>query len=168
MRLYSVYSEGRRGVVFRSLDAARLAPVLVGRAGVGLPYIWSSMRMRRDGNVITYECRRRGRAGRGAHSTARVRPGAPVADPSPLEHFLTARWGLHVSWRGRTVHLPNEHAPWPLHRAELLGLDDTLIQAAGLPQPPGPPVSVLYSPGVAVRFGTPSVLPPAAPTAGGS
>lgn len=170
VRLYSVDAEGRRGVVFRSLDAARLAPVLVGRAGVGLPYIWSSMRMRRDGSVITYECRRRGRAGRGAHSTARVRPGAPVTDPSPLEHFLTARWGLHVSWRGRTVHLPNEHAPWPLHRAELLDLDDTLIQAAGLPQPPGPPVSVLYSPGVAVRFGTPSVLPPPspAPPAGGS
>ncbi|MHB9863931.1 YqjF family protein [Streptomyces sp. YIM S03343] len=161
VRLYSVDERGRRGVVFRSLDAARLIPALVGRLGVRLPYIWSRMRLRREGDVITYECRRRGRRGRSsrdAHSTVRVRPGARITDPSPLEHFLTARWGLHVAWHGRTVHLPNEHEPWPLHRAELLCLDDTLIKAAGLPQPSAPPVSVLYSPGVEVRFGSPSVL----------
>jgi uncharacterized protein YqjF (DUF2071 family) len=87
-----------------------------------------------------------------------VRPGAPLARPTPLELFLTARWGMHVPWHGRTLHLPNEHPTWPLHRAELLDLDDELIPAAGLPRPPGEPVSVLYSPGVAVRFGTPSTV----------
>jgi uncharacterized protein len=159
VRLYSVDVTGRRGLVFRSLDAARLIPALTGRLGAGLPYIWSRMRLRHDGDVMTYECRRRGRAGRDAHSTVRVRPGARITEPSPLEHFLTARWGLHVRWHGRTLHLPNEHRPWPLHRAELLDLDDTLVRAAGLPQPPGPPVSVLYSPGTEVRFGRPSALP---------
>ncbi|MEE4592668.1 DUF2071 domain-containing protein [Streptomyces sp. DSM 41524] len=84
-----------------------------------------------------------------------VRIGGAIAEPTRLERFLTARWGLHVSWHGRTVHLPNDHAPWPLHRAELLDLDDGLITTAGLPPMTGPPVSVLYSPGVAVRFGTP-------------
>ncbi|MFF0719889.1 hypothetical protein [Micromonospora sp. NPDC003816] len=34
-----------------------------------------------------------------------------------------------------------------------LDLDDDLVTAAGLPRPIGPPASVLYSPGVAVRFG---------------
>ncbi|MEV0642813.1 DUF2071 domain-containing protein [Streptomyces sp. NPDC050619] len=160
VRLYSVDDQGRRAVVFRSLDAARLLPVLAGRLGVRLPYTWSTMRMRRDREVITYSCRRRRGATRGPESRAVVRTGEPVAQPTRLERFLTARWGLHVSWYGRTVHLPNEHAPWPLRRAELLHLDDGLVTAAGLPHLAGAPVSVLYSPGVAVRFGTPSVLSP--------
>ncbi|MFG1883341.1 hypothetical protein [Micromonospora sp. NPDC049102] len=45
-----------------------------------------------------------------------------------------------------------------MHRAELLRLDDELVAAAGLPPPVGPPVSVLYSPGVGVRFGPPVAL----------
>ncbi|MGW9028684.1 DUF2071 domain-containing protein [Streptomyces sp. NPDC055722] len=89
-----------------------------------------------------------------------VRIGGRITEPTPLERFLTARWGLHVSWHGRTVHLPDDHQPWPLYRAELLDLDDGLVTAAGLPRMTRPPVSVLYSPGVAVRFGTPSVLSP--------
>ncbi|MET8446161.1 DUF2071 domain-containing protein [Streptomyces sp. NPDC005209] len=158
VRLYSVDEHGRRGVVFRSLDAARLLPVLVGRLGVRLPYRWSAMRLRREGDVITYSCRRRGQGARGGASRAVVRIGRPIDEPTPLERFLTARWGLHVAWHGRTAHLPNEHAPWPLRRAELLALDDGLVTAAGLPALSGPPVSVLYSPGVAVRFGTPALL----------
>lgn len=67
---------------------------------------------------------------------------------------------MHVPWRGRTMHLPDDHPPWPLHRAELLDLDDELIAAAGLPQVRGAPVSVLYSPSVPVRFGAPVVVRP--------
>ncbi|MDG9717866.1 DUF2071 domain-containing protein [Streptomyces sp. DH24] len=153
VRLYSVDDEGRRGAFFLSMDAARLLPVLAGRLGVRLPYHWAAMRLRRRGDVITYACRRRGSGG--PASRAEVRTGPRVAEPTPLERFLTGRWGLHVAWHGRTLYLPNDHEPWPLHRAELLRLDDGLIPAAGLPPVPGPPVSVLYSPGVTARFGTP-------------
>ncbi|MFJ8154038.1 YqjF family protein [Streptomyces sp. NPDC094468] len=156
VRLYSVDEQGRRGVVFRSLDASRLLPALTGRFGFGVPYLWSSMRVRREGGTVTYTCRRRGRAATG--SRAVVRTGPPIAEPSPLEHFLTARWGLHATWHGHTMYQPNEHPAWPLHRAELLDLDDDLVAAAGLPEPAGPPVSVLWSPGVRVRFGWPSLL----------
>jgi hypothetical protein len=86
-----------------------------------------------------------------------VRVGAPVTDPTPLEHFVTARWGLHTRAWGRTLHLPNDHPRWPLHRASLEHLDDSLITAAGLPAPAGPPASVLYSPGVPVVFGPPGI-----------
>ncbi|WP_405875691.1 YqjF family protein [Streptomyces sp. NBC_00005] len=160
VRLYSVDEQGRRGVVFRSLDAARLLPALVGRLGVRLPYTWSAMRLRRENDVLTYTTRRGRSAGPGPTSRVVVRPGAPIARPTQLELFLTARWGLHVLWHSRTVHLPNEHTPWPLHRAELLGLEDELITAAGLPHMTDAPVSVLYSPGVSVRFGKPSTLEP--------
>ena len=65
---------------------------------------------------------------------------------------MTARWGLHWAGWGRTRYLPNVHPQWPLYRAELLDFSDQLVAAAGL-DVTGPPVSVLYSPGVPVRFG---------------
>ena len=40
VRLYSREPDGTRGVVFRSLDASRLAVVLAARAA-GIPYVWS-------------------------------------------------------------------------------------------------------------------------------
>ncbi|GAA0807001.1 YqjF family protein [Spirilliplanes yamanashiensis] len=157
VRLYSVDDAGRRAVVFRSLDAARLLPVLAARALLRLPYLWSRMRLDRDGDRITYVNRRRWPGPRGAFSRMTIQVGAPIERPTALEHFLTARWGLHTRAWGRTLHLPNEHPRWPLHRATLLHLDDELVEAAGLPAPAGPPVSVLYSPGVPVTFGAPSV-----------
>lgn len=150
VRLYTVDAQGRRGVAFRSLDASRLVPVLIGRAALRLPYVWAAMRVRRDGDHVHYTSRRLLRRGRSAVS---VRVGERIAEPSPLEHFLTARWGMHVPWYGRTRYVPNDHEPWPLHRADLLRCDDELMAAAGLP-PGGAPRSVLFSPGVAVRFGT--------------
>jgi uncharacterized protein YqjF (DUF2071 family) len=153
VRLYSVDDAGRRGVVFLSLDATRLIPVLVARIALRLPYQWSAMRLTRADRHYTYTCRRRWPHARGASGHFVIRVGEPVAEPDPLAHFLTARWGLHVRAHGRTRYLANEHPPWPLHRADLLEFDDELIAAAGLPAPVGPPVSVLYSPGVPVRFG---------------
>lgn len=160
VRLYSVDRAGRRGVVFRSLDASRLLPVLVAQASLRLPYRWSAMRLTRTGDHYHYRCRRRWPGPRGTASRMTVRRGAPITDPSPLEHFLTARWGLHTRAHGRTVYLPNVHPRWPLHRAELVEWDDGLIAAAGLLPPAGPPVSVLFSPGVSVRFGPPLSVPP--------
>jgi len=158
VRLYSVDAHGRRAVVFRSLDAARLVPVLVAQATLRLPYVWSRMRLTRTGDVLTYTCRRRWPGPRGARSRLVVRAGGRIAEPTPLEHFLTARWGLHTRAYGRALHVPNEHPPWPLHRATLLELDDSLVAVAGLPSVAGSPVSVLYSPGVPVRFGPPDTL----------
>lgn len=155
VRLYSVDGDGRRGVVFRSLDANRLVPVLGARFSARLPYAWSRMRLHRDGDVLTYECRRKWPGARGASSRVVVRVGREIDRPDAVETFLTARWGLHLRWHGRTLYLPNEHPRWRLHRAELLDLDDGLVSAAGVPVAAGP-VSVLHSPGVPARFGTPT------------
>ncbi|MET7302685.1 DUF2071 domain-containing protein [Embleya sp. NPDC005575] len=160
VRLYSVDGAGRRGVVFRSLEAARLLPVLTARATLRLPYRWARMRIDRTADRVRYTTRRHRPEGAPRGGTVEVRVGAPVTDPSPLEHFVTARWGLHTRVGGRTLYLPNAHPRWPLRRAELLHLDDDLVAAAGLPRVAGDPDSVLYSPGVPVRFGPP--LPVAA------
>ncbi|HWG23955.1 DUF2071 domain-containing protein [Actinospica sp.] len=156
VRLYSVDGHGRRGVVFRSLDASRLLPVVIARAGFRLPYLWARMSIRREGAVLNYECRRRWPGPRGARSALSIRIGERIEEPSELEHFVTARWGLHNDWFGRPLYLPNAHPRWPLYRADVLNCDDELVRAAGLPAPTAAPVSVLYSPGVQVRFGPPA------------
>jgi uncharacterized protein len=158
VRIYAVDRRGRRSVVFLSMDAERLVPVLAARAALRLPYLWSAMRLARDGNVVRYSSRRRRRPGLPtAVSRMTVRVGAPIADPTPEEHFLTARWALHTRAWGRTLYLPTGHPRWPLHRADLLELDETLLPAAGI-APPGPPDSILYSPGVPAIFGPPTAL----------
>lgn len=164
VRLYSVDSEGRRGVVFRCLDADRGLPVLAARTLAALPYNWAPSKVWKTAETLEYETVRRWPGPRGARSHTQIRMGDAIAEPSPLEHFLTARWSLHTSRigpRGRhTVRWPNEHPPWPLHRAELLRLDEDLVATAGLPEVSRkPPVSVLYSPGLPVRFGAWEGLP---------
>ncbi|MFJ4466355.1 YqjF family protein [Streptomyces sp. NPDC089424] len=156
VRLYTVDGEGRRGVVFRSLDASRLLPVAIGRSVFRLPYMWSRMTVSRDGDVLTYTGSRRLPGPRGASSRITLRVGEPVAEPTGSEHFVTARWGMPTTLLGRPVHLPNTHPRWPLHRAELLKCEEDLVAAAGLAAPVGEPASVLYSPGVPVRFGRPA------------
>jgi uncharacterized protein len=160
VRLYSVGPDGRRGVVFRSLDAARLLPVAAARAALRLPYQWSSMRVQADGDAVTYTSRRRWPGPRGAGLRLGVQVAERIAEPSPLDHFLTARWGLHAAWYlGRACYLPIEHPPWQLHRAHLTELSETLVVAAGLPAPAEDPVSVLYATGVPFRAGLPRFLP---------
>ncbi len=161
IRLYSVDGQGQRGVVFRSLDAERLLPVLAGRWAARLPYAWSRMRIDRAGDVLTYTSRRRWPGPRGAHSRVVVRVGRPLADADSLARFLTARWGLHRPGRHGPVYWPNEHGEWPLHRADLLDLDESLLTAAGLDPATRLPDSVLFSPGVAARFGPPLPVRPA-------
>ncbi|CAL9611160.1 YqjF family protein [Streptomyces sp. enrichment culture] len=155
VRLYSVDARGRRGVVFLSMDAARLLPALAGRAALRLPYRWASMRISRSGDRLTYTGRRLA-AGGAAGYRLTVEAGRPLDGPSDLDMFLTARWGLHADWYGRTLYLPNDHPAWPLHHARVEHLEESLVQAAGLPAPAGPPCSVLYSPGVPAHFGVPA------------
>jgi uncharacterized protein YqjF (DUF2071 family) len=156
VRLYSVDGTGRRGVVFRSLDAARLPVVLAARALFGLPYMWARMRLRQVDGEVRYSTARRFPGPRGAGGRIGVRPGAPIDRPDALADFLTNRWGLHVRHLGRTLYVPNHHGPWPLHEAALTRLDDSLVAAAGLPGLVGrTPDSVLWSPGVPVTFGLP-------------
>jgi uncharacterized protein YqjF (DUF2071 family) len=154
VRLYGVDEFGRRGVVFRSLEAERLATVALTRWTTGLNYLWARMRMTRDDDLLEYTSRRRWPGPRGASSHAVLRLGDEV-HAGPVEHFLTARWGLFLAdRRGRTRYWPNEHPQWPLRAATLERLDDGLLAAAGFADLAGrPPDSVLFSEGVHTRFG---------------
>jgi uncharacterized protein len=154
VRLYSVDATGRRGIVFLSLDADRLLVVAGARAAYRLPYRWARMRYAGAGPDHTYTARlRRLRSRPSSHVSVRVGPARPSTD---LDDFLTARWGLHVRAWGRTRYVPNRHASWPLHDAELLGLHDELTASVGLPGLTArPPDHVAFSPGVFTEFGFP-------------
>jgi uncharacterized protein YqjF (DUF2071 family) len=154
VRTYVRDGDGRSGIWFFSLDAARLGAVVVARTTYRLPYFWSDMGVRIDGSIRHYQCRRRWPGPRWAGSRVVVRVGEPYAaeDLAPFDHFLTARWLLFsVSGTRRRI-TRAWHNPWPLQRAEAVEWDDTLIQAAGLPAPDGTPI-VHYSPGVDVQIG---------------
>jgi uncharacterized protein len=154
VRLYSVDATGRRGVVFLSLDTDRSLVVAGARTALGLPYRWARMRYDVTGDVHTYDARLRRRGPRPASHVV-VRAGA--ARPStPLDDFVSARWGLHVRWWGRTLYLPNIHDTWPIRDAEVLELDDELMASVGLGELASrPPDHVAFSDGVHTRFGFP-------------
>jgi uncharacterized protein YqjF (DUF2071 family) len=153
VRVYTVDDRGQRGVVFLSLDAGKLAPTVGARVATGLPYKWAVAQQRRPAaDRVAYAVRRHGTHLR---SLVDLRTEPLVEEPTTLETFLTARWGMHVHRFGRTRFWPNEHESWPLHRATVVSLRDDLVGAAGLPfgLTELPPDSVLYSPGVVTRFG---------------
>lgn len=152
VRLYTVDAAGRRGVAFRSLDAPRLLPAAAGRCAWGLPYVWCRGGGGRRGDVVTYAVRRRGAVGTGTRFAVRV---GERVEPTALVHWLTARWALHWAAWGRTWWEPLAHDPWVLHRAEVVHLEDSLVAAAGLPPPAGPPVSVRYAAAARSAVGIP-------------
>ena len=153
VRLYSTDEAGNRGVVFRSLDAQRLIPVLTAHALFGLPYEWARMRLQRS-QLLDYRSTRVG--GPSTHVVAR--PGSTPVD-TELSRFLTARWGFHERVRGHTIWARNHHESWELFDATLEHLDDQLLAAAGFPGlAERAPDSVLYSRGVTTVFGRPTRL----------
>ncbi len=160
VRTYIVDPGGRRGVWFFSLDITRLVPALVARVTYRLPYCWADMTLDEsppgaDGVIRRYTSRRRWPKGEGSSAvTIRIGPALGPEEVTPLDHFLTARWALGSVFGRRLMWAEVEHPRWPLHAAEVLGWDETLIRAAGLPMPEGPPIA-RWSPGVEVRIARP-------------
>jgi uncharacterized protein len=154
VRLYSVDDSGRHGVVFLSLEAQRLAVVVGANLTLNVPYKWATMSYGARGDRLRYTSTRLTPTGPSSRLEVEVDPATHRA--SPLDHFLTARFGLHTRVAGRTLWVPNTHAPWPLQRARLVALDDELVAAAGLPGVTASlPDSVLFSTGVQTVFGLP-------------
>jgi uncharacterized protein YqjF (DUF2071 family) len=153
VRTYVRGPDGRDGLWFFSLDAARLEPVLVARSTYALPYMWSQMAVDRDGPTVRYRSRRRWPGPTPALSAITVEVGAALVpqELGELDHYLTARWQLYTTL-GRVLARSNvEHEPWPLHRAAVRELEGNLVAAAGLPTPGAEPV-VHWSPGVRTRI----------------
>src|SRR5262249_8618622 len=94
VRTYVRGPDGRAGIWFFSLDAARLPAGVAGRAGFGLAYRWSTMSVRHPADAVAYHSRRRWPGPAGAYCDAQVELGDPIAerDLGELDYFLTARF----------------------------------------------------------------------------
>ncbi len=159
IRTYIVDPAGRRGVWFFSLDITRLVSALVARVAYRLPYCWAAMTIsgtgEGDGAVRRYTSHRRWPRGEAA-STLSVRVGPRIADAEigGLDHFLSARWALGTTFGRHPMWAQVAHPPWPLHAAEVVECDESLVAAVGLPAPRGAALA-RWSPGVEVRIGRP-------------
>jgi uncharacterized protein YqjF (DUF2071 family) len=155
VRTYVVDTAGHRAVWFLSLDATRLPVVAFARWAIGFPYVWATMTIGRDGERWTYETRRRRWPRSPVAATKLVVDAGATIEPTPLDEFLTARWGTVAEWRGRLRHHPVDHPPWTLRDATIVELTDTAVLAAGLPTPSGLPLVRVAEP-LDARFGRPT------------
>lgn len=153
IRTYVIGPSGP-GIWFHSLDISRLAPVIVARATYRLPYMWSRMKIEQSADRVKYVAHRRWPKDENVTSNVRLDIGDRIKEPSQLEHFLSARWGLYTMLGKRLAFAKVEHAPWPLHHASIEELEDDFLAAAGY-SPVDGPAHAMYSPGVSVRIERP-------------
>ena len=154
LRTYVIGPDGSPAVWFFSLEAARLAAVAGARIGYHLPYFWAKMSVTSQHGVIHYHSRRHWPHDSRAMTGIAVQPAEPFA-PSELsarDHFLTARYRLYTSALGRLRYAQIEHQPWPLRRARVIDLHQTLFENVHLPSPNGEPIAH-YADELAVKIG---------------
>jgi len=122
------------GVWFMSLDAERLLPVLGGRWLWKLNYVHSRFEVSRSADERETDYRLARRATPSVGSRIVWRRGEPIepSKPGSIEHFLTERYWLYTVKGGRLMAGRIAHEAWPLRSAELLHLEDGLVQAGGV------------------------------------
>jgi uncharacterized protein YqjF (DUF2071 family) len=136
---------GRAGVFFFSLDAASLLAVIGARTIFHLPYFYANMvRETAADGTVRYKSRRLlTSADVSFQATYRGLGRAADALPSQrgtLEHFLTERYCLFTSFRGRILVGNIHHKPWPLEAAEAEIRTNRIAPAHGLVMPSQPPL----------------------------
>jgi len=151
LRTYVRGPDGEPGIYFFSLEAASAPAVAAARLFYGLPYFLAAMSCRVDGDRVVYTSRRR--LGPRADLAVTWSVGEPTGPPAPgtREHFLVERYLLYVARRSGLRRARVRHAPYPLQRASIEALAESLLAAAGLPAPADPPLCH-YSPAVDVEI----------------
>ena len=140
-----VHRAGRDpGVWFFSLDAANRVAVSLARRLYHLPYYFARMFLEREAPASSQHPRPILYAGvrlrpdpRPASYLIRANPTGKVyaAQPGTLDHFLVERYILYALADRRLHRGRVYHHPYPLQSAEVLTLDESLLEAAGIRRP---------------------------------
>jgi uncharacterized protein YqjF (DUF2071 family) len=151
-----VHAGGRDpGVWFFSLDASNPVAVVLARSLFHLNYQRARMSLDRDApGAIRYRSERLWPGPVPAAADVRCVPtGTPAPAPAgTLDHFLVERYLFYTTTRrGRVLQGRVHHAPYPVQGADVLALDESLVAAAGLSRPDGPPL-VHFAGGVDVEI----------------
>jgi uncharacterized protein YqjF (DUF2071 family) len=145
-----VHAKGRDpGVWFFSLDAANAVAVKLARAWFKLPYHYATMALSRDPITqrVTFRSERRWpepipASARGSYTvTGPIEP----ARPGTLEHFLAERYVLYAQTAQGLKLGRVHHVQYPLQTATLHEIDESLLRAARIQRPAGPPSLVHYA-----------------------
>jgi len=153
LRTYVRSPDGEPGVFFFSLEASSWLAVAGARAAYALPYFPARMVCRKldAGTTISYRSVRRvGGPGVELETTWQVGSLIGLAAPGSLDHFLVERYVLFAHRRGRLLRARVRHRPYPICRAVVESVRETLFARAGLPALPTPPPLAHFSPGVDV------------------
>jgi len=144
-----VHLDGRDpGVWFFSLDASSTLAVAAARAMYKLAYFDADIDFDASEGAlpeIAFESRRTDRRGTlpaNAHIRYQPAEGATQpAAPGSLEHFLVERYILYAQDEHHTLYRARvHHQPYPLQRAEIHHLEETLVWAAGIRRPDSVPM----------------------------
>ena len=123
--------DGKAGIYFFSLDAARRAAVSAARRSYRLPYFHARMRVSRAGASIRYASERIDDSGPPASFSGWYGPSGTDTD-DPLARWLAERYCAYTTdGEGRPLRIDIHHPPWPLQPAE------GELDAAGMARPLG-------------------------------
>jgi uncharacterized protein len=110
--------DGKPGIYFFSLDAARRAAVVAARRAYRLPYFHARMRAAKTGARIDYESERTDSSGPIARLRGSYAPVGPRSDDQ-LARWLTERYCAYtVDDRLHPLRVEIHHPPWPLQPAD--------------------------------------------------
>lgn len=154
LRTYVRSPAGEAGIYFFSLEASSWLAVAGARAGYALPYFPAAMARHTDadGARIDYRSRRRGPGPTaGLDVVWSVGPPAGAAAPGSLDYFLIERYVLFAARGERLYRAQVRHQSYPLRRAFLESLRESLFARAGLPGLSAAPL-LHHSPGVDVEI----------------
>jgi uncharacterized protein YqjF (DUF2071 family) len=110
--------DGKPGIYFFSLDAARRAAVIAARRTYRLPYFHARMRAERAGDTVEYSSERIDSSGPAASFRGTYGPVGPVVDDH-LARWLAERYCAYtIDEQGQPLRADIHHPPWPLREAE--------------------------------------------------
>lgn len=152
-----VHHHGKPGVLFFSLEASSWLAVRAARLGWSLPYFHAEMSVSRAADRVHYTSTRKSRPG-AIDVTYEVGDALGPSEVGTLQHFLLERYYLFVEHRGQIMTGQVHHVPYPARAARIVTLEQSLLEAAGLPA--GTFRTAHYSDGVEVEVFGPAVLAP--------
>jgi uncharacterized protein YqjF (DUF2071 family) len=139
-----VWSPGRSGVWFFSLDATNRLAVRTARARYGLPYYNARMNVRLERGTVHYRSIRVDKRSARAEFHASYKPAGEVyrSAPGTLDRWLTDRYCLYaIDRHGRLGYADIHHLPWPLQPAEAELRINTMTEPLGIRLPDTAPLA---------------------------
>src|SRR5918996_2668258 len=139
-----VWTPGRSGVWFFSLDATNRLAVRTGRARYRLPYYNARMNVRLERGTVHYRSIRVDKRSAHAEFHASYKPTGEVyrSAPGTLDRWLTDRYCFYaIDRRGHLGYADIHHLPWPLQPAEAELQINTMTEPLGIQLPHAPPVA---------------------------